>query len=384
MGWPVVTTETLDWRDSWRTYEAAIVPAIADLDVAELLDMETAARVGAAQQAISAFDAEMTDHFGPLELGTIDTVLLRSEASSSSQIEHLTASAKQLALAEIGASKSVNARLVQANVAAMEGATDLTVFDTASVVQLQRHLLGETGLHIGVRNEQVWIGTSGSSPIGAAFVPPHHGRVEASLDDLWAFLSRPAVLPLAHIAVGHAQFETIHPFVDGNGRVGRAIVHAYLRRCDLTSHVTVPISAGLLADTHAYVAALTAYRDGDPVPIVAEFARASLDAAAVGRELLAELREVRRVWEGRISARRDSVVWRVADQLVGHPAVTADVVTTRNGVSPVAARNAILALVEAGVLSKVSTGRRNQVWVAEEITSCYDRIAVLLGRRQAW
>ncbi len=380
----VKTTDTLDWRDSWRTYEAAIVPAIADLDVAELLDAETAARVGAAQQAISAFDAEMTERFGPLELGTIDTVLLRSEASSSSQIEHLTASAKQLALAEIGASKSVNARLVQANVAAMEGATGLRVMDTASVVRLQRDLLGETGLHIGVRNEQVWIGTSGSSPVGAAFVPPHHGRVEACLDDLWAFLPRPAALPLAHIAVGHAQFETIHPFVDGNGRVGRAIVHAYLRRSALTSHVTVPISAGLLADTHAYVEALTSYRAGDPVPIVAEFARASLAAAGVGRELLAELREVRRAWERRISARRDSVVWRIADQLVGHPAVTADLVANRNGVSPVAARNAILTLVEAGVLSKVSTGRRNQVWVAEEITSCYDRIAVLLGRRQSW
>ena len=384
MGWPSVGVETLDWRDSWRTYEAAVVPAIAGLEVESSLDPGTAARVGAAQQSITAFDAEMTEQFGPLELGTIDTVLLRSEASSSSQIEHLTASAKQLALAELGVSKSVNARLVRANVAAMESAVTTGEFSTETVVAMQRDLLGETGLHVGVRHEQVWIGTSGSSPIGAAFVPPHHDRVQANLTDLWQFLTQDARLPLAHVAVGHAQFETIHPFVDGNGRVGRAIVHSYLRQRRLTSHVTVPISAGLLADTAGYVRALTAYRSGDPLPIVGEFARAARVAAAVGRELLAELRDIRGTWEERLAARRDSVAWRIADQLVGHPAVTAELAATRNGVSAAATRNAIAALVDAGILVKASVGRRNQVWVAEEITSCYDRLAVLMGRRQAW
>lgn len=149
MTWPAVVTERLDWRDSWRTYEAAIVPPISGRDIADLIEAPTAAQVGAAQQAIAAFDAEMTEEFGTLELGTIDTVLLRSEASSSSQIEHLTASAKQLALAEIGASKSVNARLVQANVAALEGASALRVFDTATVVGLQRELWEAPGCASG-------------------------------------------------------------------------------------------------------------------------------------------------------------------------------------------------------------------------------------------
>ena len=98
MTWPAVVTERLDWRDSWRTYEAAIAPPISGRDIADLIEAPTAAQVGAAQQAIAAFDAEMTEEFGTLELGTIDTVLLRSEASSSSQIEHLTALAKLLAL----------------------------------------------------------------------------------------------------------------------------------------------------------------------------------------------------------------------------------------------------------------------------------------------
>lgn len=377
--------ETRDWQGSWRTYQSAVVPRIQGLDIVDFLDVSTAAEVGGAQHAVTSFDQEMTEAFGQLELGTIETVLMRSEASSSSQIEHLTASAKQLALAELGASRSVNAKLVQANVLAMQGALHRDQpLGTDSIIHMQRDLLGETGLHIGLRAEQVWIGTSGSSPIGADFVPPHHERIAADLTDLWAFLRQPTPLPLAHIAVGHAQFETIHPFVDGNGRVGRALVHRYLRASRLTSHVTVPVSAGLLADAAGYVEALTAYRSGDPQSIIRLFAKASLDAAAVGRELVRELQALRRSWDERIKARRDSAAWRIADGLIGHPAVTSDLGAAAAGVTTVAARAAIAALVEAQVLTKASPGNRNQVWVAEEVTSIYDEVAVLIGRRRTY
>lgn len=383
--WPALSTETHPWSDGWRTYAAAVVPPIAGLDIADVLDADTAAEVGAAQQAIIEFDQQMTDAFGGQELGTIETVLLRSEASSSSQIEHLTVSAKQLALAELDASKSINARLVRANVEAMRATLgEESDFDTATACAMQAELLRETGLHIGLREEQVWIGTSGSTPIGADFIPPHHSRVAENLEDLWAFLRQPSRLPLAHVAAGHAQFETIHPFVDGNGRVGRALVHRNLRRTGLAAHVTVPVSAGLLADTRGYVAGLTAYRAGDPLPIVREFARAARHAASIGRELVAELAQVRQIWNQRVRARRDSAVWPIVDSLIGHPAVTTDLAATRAGVSTEAARAAIATLVEADILKRASVGRRNQVWVAEDVTECYDRIAVLIGRRKEY
>lgn len=383
-GWPALSWETYPWRGSWRVYDAAVVPP-ADLDITAELDARTAALVGAAQQAIVDFDQHLTEEFGDREMGTTNSVLLRSEAASSSQIEHLTVSAKQLALADVGAARSVDAGIVRANVTAMEDALSVGGgLDTAGAVRMQEQLLGDTGLHIGVRQEQVWIGTSGSSPVGAEFVAPHHDHLSENLDDLWRFLAQPAMLPLGQIAVGHAQFETIHPFVDGNGRVGRALVHRYLRRAGLTTHVTVPISAGLLAAPERYVAALTAYRDGNPLPIVTEFARASTDAAAIGREMIAELRAVRRAWDTRITARSDSVAWRIADELVGHPAVTADLAAQRHSVSTQAARTGIVHLVDVGVLKRASVGRRNQVWVAEEITSCYDRIAILIGRRRLY
>lgn len=380
-GWPALDFEEHPWKASWRTYQAAVVPPIAGLKIEDHLDTLTAADVGHAHSAIIEFDQRMSEQFGRLELGTISTVLMRSEASSSSQIERLTVSAKQLALSEIGESKRPNARLVRGNVTAMAHALAHDGFDTDQAVEMQHDVLADTGLALGVRTEQVWIGTSGSSPVGADFVAPHHSRVAANLHDLWHYMNENSPIPLAQVAIAHAQFETIHPFVDGNGRVGRALVHRHLRHAGLTSHVTVPISAGLLAEPEAYVKGLTSYRAGDPVPIVSAFAKASLNAASVGRELVDGLKEIRDEWGSRIRARRDSVAWRIADSLIGQPAITADLASRQHGVSAVAARTAIHALVEAGVLTKASTGTRNQVWVAEQVTACFDHMAVLIGRR---
>lgn len=384
-GWPVAGSETIHWKDQWRPYVAAVLPSIAGRDLADVLSGDVAVEVGAAQQSIVDFDAAFASEFGGLGIETIDTVLVRSEAASSSQIEHLTVSAKQLALAEHGSSRSGNARLVHANAVAMADAlAEERPLDTALADRMQADLLGETGLHLGIREEPVWIGTSGSSPHGADYVAPHHGRVAASLDDLWRFLAQPTALPLAQIAVGHAQFENIHPYVDGNGRVGRALIHRHLRRTGLARTVTVPVSAGLLADPRGYVEALTQLRAGDPVPIVLAFTRATRVATALGRELIDDLAALRDAWQLRLTARSDSVAWRIADALVGRPAISANSAAERFSVTPAAARTAIQALVDAGILRQASTGSRNRVWVAEEVTAAYDRLAVLIGRRRPY
>ena len=112
-------------------------------------------------------------------------------------------------------------------------------------------------------------------PIGATFVGPRHELVPGAVDDLIAFTQRDDISALPQIAVAHAQFETIHPFTDGNGRTGRALVQALLRNKGLTRQVTVPVSAGLLAGTDAYFDALTSYRSGDAAPIVERFTEAS-------------------------------------------------------------------------------------------------------------
>ena len=173
------------------------------------------------------------------------------------------------------------------------------------------------------REEPVWIGGSDYRPHDALFVPPRHDHVPGAIDDLLAFIDRDDIPILAPAAVAHAQFETVHPFADGNGRTGRAPVHAQLRNKRLARNVTGPVSAGLLTDTDAYFAALTTYRNDDLVTIVEQFTTAAFGALTNGRHLVDDLRSIRTEWTDRIRARRDSGTWKIADVLLNHPVVNA-------------------------------------------------------------
>ena len=94
---------------------------------------------------------------------------------------------------------------------------------TGDLLDIHQHLLAGTRLdeYAGkIRTEQNWIGGSSYNPCSAAFVPPPHEQVEDLLDDLCAFCNLDSLPAIAQAAIAHAQFETIHPFVDGNGRTG--------------------------------------------------------------------------------------------------------------------------------------------------------------------
>ena len=163
---------------------------------------------------------------------------------------------------------------------------------------------------------------------------------------------------LPQIALAHAQFETIHPFTDGNGRTGRALIQAMLRGKGLTQNVTVPVSAGLLTDTDSYFAALTAYREGDPAPIVGRVAEAAVTAVINGRELVNELRAMRTEWSDRITARSDSAVWQIADLLLRRPVINTALLTEELGIDSKHARRYLEPLSEAGVIIETSSGPR--------------------------
>jgi Fic family protein len=211
-------------------------------------------------------------------------------------------------------------------------------------------------------------------------VPPIHQRVPGLIDDLVAFMARDDVPVLAHAALAHAQFEAIHPFEDGNGRTGRALVHAMLRSKGLTRTVTVPISAGLLVEPDAYFAALTAYRSGDLEPIVERFADAAFAAVANGRVLVGDLRGLRSEWESRVVARRGAAAWRVADLLLRQPVVNASAVAEELHVASQNVYRALDPLLEAGVLV-TSGSRRDRIWWSPEVLAAVDAFAERAGRR---
>lgn len=373
-------------------YRSAVPARIAGLPVT--LDAAVQAEAEDAVREITRFDAEVTATSArrtqvegdsiATELAPLAAVLLRTESASSSEIEGVTAGARALALAAIEARTGPNAQLVTANVTAMQRAVELADDISVSAI-LAAHdalLSGHEYAAPGrLRTTQVWIGSNAASPHTASFVPPHHTRVEAAMADLVAFVARADLPVLVQCAIAHAQFETIHPFNDGNGRVGRTLVHAMLRRADVTRRLTVPVSAGLLTDTSAYFCALTAYREGDIEPIVQQFADASFRAVSNGRELVGDLEAVYDGWVERLPSRRGSAARRLLPHLLSQPAVDVRHVQAATGVALSAAQRAVEQLADAEIVAPVGPGRRNRVWLALEVIDALDAFAERVGRR---
>lgn len=360
-------------------YRSAVVPLIADR--VPVLPVRVAALADDASAEIARFDAELGAEVAPFA-----SVLLRSESASSSRIENLTSGAKAIALAELGSTEKRNAAEIVGNVAAMRAALNLADrLDESAVLAMHEALMAGHAPRIGGRwrAEQVWIGGDSYGPHEASFVPPHHDHVPALIADLLRFAARGDLPVLSQAAIAHAQFETIHPFPDGNGRTGRALVHAMLRGHGLTRNVTVPVSAGLLTDTAAYFTALDAYRAGDLAPIVERFAAASLAAITNGRELADDLRAIRSGWADRLSVRRDAQAWRLVDLLLRQPVVDARVVASELGISSQNAQRTIAPLARAGILTEFTGFARNRLWQASDVLNALDDFAARAGRRTA-
>jgi Fic family protein len=387
--WPAVGFEAHDWRSrddvpvsrharllARQPYQAAVPPAIADVQLSM-----PAAVLAAAEDAsteIARFDAEAGTEIAPFS-----AILLRSESAASSKIENLTASARAIAEAELGHG-SRNAVLIVANERAMSAAIALADrLDGPAILDMHDALLRESAPAIAGRwrDQQVWIGGGDHSPHAAQFVPPHHDRLPGAIEDLIRFIARTDIPTLAHAAITHAQFETIHPFPDGNGRVGRALVHAQLRHARLTRHVTVPVSAGLLTDIDAYFDALSAYREGDPVPIVERFAEATFSALTNGRQLVADLHGVRTDWGQRVKARRDAAAWKVTEIVMRHPVVNAPSLSRELGIPQTNVYRALQPLVDAGVLVEFTNNKRDRLWRAPDVLEVLDAFATRTGRR---
>ena len=389
--WPSVRFERRPWdydsdlpvprraRAAHRgDYRAAIPASIAGI-AAVPVGAETSALATEAATEIVRFDAE----FGASAMA-FAPLLLRSESASSSQIEHLTSSARAIALADLGRTGRNNADLIVSNVRAMQAALNLAERLDGAAILAMHHVLMEAhwpDIAGRWREQQVWIGGSRFGPHEADFVPPHHDRVPTGMADLAAFMARTDLPVLTHAAIAHAQFETIHPFADGNGRVGRALIHALLKAGGLARAVTVPVSAGLLGDTSTYFAALTAYRAGDPEPIVKIMAEATFPAIGNGRRLAADLRATRARWADLITARRGAAAHRLADLLIQHPVIDMPLVAKELSLATSNAQHAIDRLVDDGVLQLIGKGARDRVWEAPEVISALDRFAQRAKRR---
>ena len=386
--WPAVQDEVVDWHPSLpvsgsddlapRRYRAAIPATIASLT--PRLDPTVVATAEHAAAELTRFDAELGHR-----VAAFAPVLLRSEAASSSQIENLTASARAIFSAELGARGSRNAELIAANTRAMSAAISLADNLSPEMIrELHRVLMAEQPRHTPGewRTEAVWIGTRNDSPVGADFVAPVHERIPALIGDLVAFMRREDMPALVSTALAHAQFETIHPFTDGNGRTGRALAQALLRNRGITRNVAVPVSAGLLANVEGYHDALTAYRAGDPAAIVLSFAAAAERAVANARLLIEDIDRIRQSWNSRLSARRSSNAWQLLDVIARQPVLNSATAADALGVKQPNVYPPLHALVEAGILKSKAEHRLGPFWRSEEVLAAIDQFAERAGRRE--
>lgn len=389
--WPSITYERCAWerdpddlalipksrrRKILPTYEAAVLANIAALPVE--LPASLLQRLAEVEVALARFDiAQAARDYA------LPALLLRSESSSSSQIERLTSSARNVALAEISDKAPANALLIAGNVSAMrEALGQRGDVDIESICAIHDVLMRGTRETLGLRDEQVWIGGFPYSPHEAMFVPPHAGRVREYLKDLVTFGARDDIPSIAKAAIFHAHFETIHPFTDGNGRTGRTLLHRMLARDEVLLHTMLPVSAGLLHDIERYMGALDAYHDGAVEPMVECLADALELSVVIGSRIASDVDEILAGWVSVNTDRVGSASHRLPALLVEQPVIDVSYVASHLDITDRAARNLIETACERGILAKMGNAKRGAFYQATELIAVLEEASSLEGIRR--
>jgi Fic family protein len=347
------------------SYTAYVPDPIGDLDPP--LPASLLALIDDAEAACAALDEEMPPS---LNVETIARQLLRAESVASSRIEGLVVSHRRLARADFAGATDVTAQFVLQNIRGLERglalAEEAERLSAETIRDVHREMfVGTRDEHLAgvVRTAQNWIGGEATSPANAEFVPPPPEEVPALLDDLGQFLNRDDLPPAIQAAIAHVQFETIHPFADGNGRVGRALIHVVLRRRGLIERFLPPVSLALAADPAAYVRGLTSFRYDNPDDWYEHFSQTLLTAARASREFARRVAALQSSWyEQAGRPRRGSATARLIAALPAHPVVNLRTGMAITGASDEAVLRALRRLERAGVIKQTTVGRRNRAF----------------------
>jgi len=355
------------------------------------LDGPVAADVAEAERAVTRLNLEARVLSNSEALARL---LLRSESVASCKIEGLEVEARRLLRAE--AARELGETATDVTACEVLGTIDAMTYAISSVaegdpitldllLETHRRLLAGSRLeeHGGrIRERQNWIGGSSFNPCSAVFVPPPPEMLEDYLVDLCGFCNTDSLPAVAQAAIAHAQFETIHPFIDGNGRTGRALIHMVLRRRGLVPRVLPPVSLVLATWAPDYIAALMATRYlGSPTSpaayeglngwiglLAAATKRAVADATAF-EERMAGLETKWRATLGRV--RKNSATDLLLAALPAAPILTVQGAASLVGRSVQAANEAISRLSKAGVLSQLTMGRRNRAFEARQLVRAF-------------
>jgi Fic family protein len=350
-------------------YRAFIPDAVGDQEFP--LDGGASTALNEATKAL-----ERLQH-APSRVATLDAIaqnLLRSESVASSRIEDVLISHKRLARAShLQGRRDSRAAQVLGNVDAMRRAVEIgaaSKFVVADLIEIHSVLLRHTDdrrIAGVVRTTQNWIGGNPFNPLEAAFVPPPAEHVPELLEDLCRFIRRDDLPPIVQAAIAHAQFETIHPFADGNGRTGRALIYAVLRRRGEVIRYIPPISLMLAAAPAIYIDGLNAYRAGDASEWCELFAEQTARAAKQAERLAEEIESLEQEWLRRAGKpRRDSAVRLLIGALPEQPVLDSRAAQGMTGRSHVAVNKALRQLEDLGILRPLSERKWGRAWECDE------------------
>lgn len=318
--------------------------------------------------------AEFESEFGK-SAAKIGWVLQRSESLGSSTIEDVSPSLRRVARAEAaiqggGDPFDRSAKEAVGSIAATRLAAEIG--ERRSLISIDDVLAIHTVLmehadkpQIAGRLRDGWVrigGVLGGHPPPAYIAPPAE-EVQALMDDLVAYINTSDDPPLVVAAVAHAQFESIHPFADGNGRTGRALIAAILRQRGVTKRTTVPISAVLAVNRDAYIEALSAFRyDGCPESPervegldawVRLFMSVSVSACGYAEQMLGRVESVVAGWVERVGARKGAAQRKMLAALPSMPVFTVQGIAEFSGININTAYRAVHKLEATGIVTPV-------------------------------
>ena len=387
-GWPAHDHRVVPWQSSGRrgTREdrtltevtVSLPPRIATLSVPP-----TPARALARALA----ETEELERVAGELLKPLARFLIRMESVASSRIEQVEASTVAYARALGGLTENPSAvSMVSAGraIAALVDAS-ATRIDLADVLHahevLMRDDLEERAYAGRLRDVQNWIGGSHFSPRNALYVPPPPELVPDYLADLLAFANRDDLDPFAQAAVVHAQFESIHPFTDGNGRIGRALIGAVLRRRGVTPNAVLPVASALAADTEHYFGLLTASRAGDAAAIIADVALCVEVAAREARATARTFDGYEDDWRRDVDVRAGSAADGIVEALVGLPVFTVEDMADRTGLAERAVQRGLERLLEAQVVREVTDRKRDRVYAVTDVLDEFEDLDMRIRER---
>lgn len=345
-------------------YLSAVIDDLSDITIE--LSEKTQHVLLEAIEGLSRLDVYIKD-----KLSSFPMLLLRTEALSSSQIEHYNASNRNVALAQINRKQTNEAVIIKSNLESLiRGVSSSKGMDIDSIIDLNRTLLNDAS--VDIRKRINWIGKPNSIPHEATYVPPHDEHLELYLKQFINFCKRNDIHPLLQAAFAHAYFEIIHPFEDGNGRVGRILIQWILKEKHFLEHVYMPFSVGIVNDQTRYISALDDFKEGNYESIIIVLLENALGLIPKVYQTLEQFITLKNAWKEKLNLRQDALAWKMLDDIILQPVFDVKYMKEKYDINDQTVRNNIEELIKVGIISVIGNSKRDVVYESKEVLDLLD------------